>query len=207
MSHRGCSCRLRWDERATAGQWDGRRCGVGRRLRGRRRDACRSAGGGSGGDEAGGTAGVSGGGAGSGGAPAFPPACLTDLTASFNLEGTCVYEADAQNRWSRACYSNAVRVEYEYVAAGTQCTPGDRTIARVYAPGGELCYTRVTTLGAGCESSSTSWSDAEGNVIATGAIPYPGTTMTVTCEGGVSSSCRQPCATEPSCDPGTCDVP
>ncbi len=158
------------------------------------------------GGNAGTAGGGSGGAGGTGGTPNLPPQCLTDLAASCKLEGACVVQMDENYRPLAACYTNGVYVKYEYTESAV-CMPGDQVITTVHAPGGATCYTRTTTVGAGCESSTVSWVDSEGRAIATGSTSYPGTTYSVACASGESGSCRLPCGQDPPCDPGTCDIP
>jgi hypothetical protein len=108
---------------------------------------------------------------------------------------------------ARACYASGTVVTYDYSNEGF-CMPGDQTTAHVYASDGSLCYTTVRTMGAGCESSTTSWLDAEGNPVATESTPYPGNRTTLTCEGGGSASCSAPCdLLYPACQVGACPSP
>jgi hypothetical protein len=169
------------------------------------------AGAGSGGAGSGGagSGGAGSSGAGSGGAPVIlPPRCLHDLFAGCRREGSCTVELSEEGRADRACYASGVTVEYEYPDEGP-CMPGDQTILRVRTADGELCYTRVSTLGAGCESSTISWTDAEGRPVAGGSIQYPGTNLTVACEGtpAAVSTCPMPCndwLVGASCQAGAC---
>jgi hypothetical protein len=181
-------------------------------------DGGAGAGAGSGGVPAGfgGTAGAGAGsggagssGTGSGGTPVIlPPRCLADLFAACRLEGACTVELSEEGRAERACYASGVTVEYEFPDEGP-CMPGDETTLRVRTADGELCYTRVSTLGPGCESPTISWTDAEGRPVAGGSVQYPGTTLTVACEGtpAAVSTCPTPCdawLAGASCQVGDC---
>jgi hypothetical protein len=176
-------------------------------------DGGAGAGAGSGGVPAGfgGTAGDGAGssGTGSGGAPEIlPPRCLKDLFAGCRLEGACTVELSEEGLAERACYASGVTVEYEFPDEGP-CMPRDETTLRVRTADGELCYTRVSTLGPGCESPSIRWTDAEGRPVAGGSIPFPGTNLTVACEGtpAAVSTCPTPCdawLAGASCQVGDC---
>jgi hypothetical protein len=179
-----------------------------------------------GGDEGGGGTGTGGGGAGGGGTggggtggggtgtggmlAAFPPACVGDLEAACALEGPCVFELTAQGRRLRECYAGGVTIEYEYTNEPNLCMPGEQTTARVHKAGGELCYTKVTKAGAGCESTSTTWSDGVGQEVARENREFPGTWISISCTESLErSQCATPCAAwaRPSCVEGTCPEP
>jgi hypothetical protein len=156
-----------------------------------------------------GSSGAGSSGTGSGGAPVIlPPRCLHDLFAGCRLEGACTVELSEEGRAERACYASGVTVEYEFPDEGP-CMPGDETTLRVRTADGELCYTRVSTLGPGCESPTIRWTDAEGRPVAGGSIPFPGTNLTVACEGtpAAVSTCPTPCdawLAGASCQAGDC---
>jgi hypothetical protein len=118
----------------------------------------------------------SGGAAGAESGPLNELSCLAELIADCPLSGACTYsvvETDAGAEPRTLCFENGTRGRY--VEVSTCDNPGNNNnTVEVYRPDGELCFTYTVQTGAGCESASFSWSDAEGTVVARGDQPFSG---------------------------------
>jgi hypothetical protein len=130
-----------------------------------------------------------------GGTALAPPSCLRALFAACPTDGACrSAPTDAGGQPTLYCYANGAQAEYTHREA---CTGDGRDVLQVRKPDGSLCYTFEVSgvlLAQACESATYTWTDASGQVIATGGSGL--TQTSVTCAGsseGVScvrsSSC------------------
>jgi hypothetical protein len=141
--------------------------------------------GGSSSSDGGGLDGGGSGGSGAGGGGGAPPGCLADLFAACPIDGACVTQAGGGFA-GQYCFASGVVAES--TNSGSYQTDDGRTEVRVMKPDGSLCFTLVTTFGlqAAGESHDYTWTDAAGDVVATGfwAFDNPtGSIASFTCMG------------------------
>jgi len=80
---------------------------------------------------------------------------------------------------------------------------------RVYGTDGELCYRVVTVAGPFCENRTETWTDGNGDPVATLSVPFM-QSQSFSCASGEASICPLgiPCAWDfpatPTCEAGTC---
>jgi hypothetical protein len=158
-----------------------------------------------------GSAAAGGAGGNAGGPPnPFPPGCVRELQARCALKGSCRYEATDTGRPLRSCYDSGERIEYEYNTPDTiECQPGT-SVTQVFGTDGTLCYSVQYDLGAGCESTSVTYRNADGEKVAIGGQPFNSRFYTLNCVAtDEQSHCNradagQPCPAADSCEPGAC---
>jgi hypothetical protein len=124
----------------------------------------------------------------------YPPSCLQTLYSLCPAEGNCFFETRGGFRVSNYCYDSGVRfvLQYSFPEGGT-CTEGDQTTTLAYTADGSLCYTEVVTTGPGCATSTVTWTDGQGNQVATGSTSRDElgtTTRVINCANGDSGSCE-----------------
>lgn len=114
------------------------------------------------------------------------PGCLAQLFAACQRVGDCRSSSDPIPAPTSGCYENGVTFQS---GGYPSCGPAASRRTSVYKSDGTLCYTLDITAGTLCESSSGTWSDATGTVIATHQedliLGYR-----LTCSGGTTTTCR-----------------
>jgi hypothetical protein len=125
---------------------------------------------------------------------------LADLVAACGTEGSCQYQNGGDGL--RVCYAGGARQTTS--TNGGNCNVDTLativTTTEVRKPDGTLCYTRESRCfcGSACESSTTTWRNADGNIVAHGTWNW--TEAVVTCEG-TSETCRGATRTSGPADP------
>jgi hypothetical protein len=145
--------------------------------------ACSGAGPSSAGTAGGG--GAAGGGGGSAGVAAALelPGCLRDLLAQCAPEGPCV-STTAPAGFGSFCFDSRVSAS-AIPASDSRACGGSIQTMQVNKPDGTPCYTYATYADASstdCELRRYTWTDAAGNVVATGmSSPSPSWDLSITC--------------------------
>jgi hypothetical protein len=141
------------------------------------------------------------------GSPSSVPSCLRALFDDPPTEGPCRIEHSEDSLHSRSCFDSQVRQETDW----TGCIGGgigSTSERRVYRSDGTLCYRVATVFGPACESGTETWTDGNGDPVATQTFAYMQPNV-VTCENGEPQSCGAvgSCWTDwpnPMCVLGSC---
>jgi hypothetical protein len=136
------------------------------------------------------------------------PQCLIDLVTPCAASGSCTAQVTLDVVGTNVCFENGVKQRTQLVlpAPNPATTSAVTTVKKA---GGDVCYTLETATITAAGTSSFTWKDPGGTVVATGSVA-PGGKMKVTCMGGTEveidgEGCpRTGTESTTSCTLGTC---
>jgi hypothetical protein len=141
------------------------------------------------------------------------PGCLRDLISPCPTTGACRFQGDDAGTSRMSCYPSGVRTEDSQSPYPT-AEPACQTLytQKVFKADGTLCYTSAYFRSAGlCESTYYTWTDAAGQVVATGITGINGLSITcktsdesLSCGYSVAPKCPEVPGEVRFCEAGAC---